>query len=140
MPRTGKEYCTEEELLAIANKIREAGGAEVLEAFMPSRPSDPSHCLIANALNFGCQVASYPNYRLDEHYNTIPIDIPDGFGTWGMHLPTREIAQMVADTMGWHYDPDHAPYTVRLPERVGNTAAAFDSGQGWTAKYVSDRL
>jgi hypothetical protein len=50
------EFATEAELLEFANKIREAGGANPLDALMPSTPSDSKACLIAQALNFSCVV------------------------------------------------------------------------------------
>lgn len=47
---------SEQEVLDICNKVREAGGANPLEGLMPARPNVPDSCLIAKALNFECRV------------------------------------------------------------------------------------
>lgn len=143
----GKEkwYATERQLLAFANKMREAGAADPLEALMPSKPKSPETCLIANALNFECSVHG--------------VDDDSG---WFMHLPanmSRERAQKIAAAVGceliegWHdgvgtfvqeasikndaYSFDRV-LVIRLPEKIGNTADAFDQGNGWTKKYAME--
>lgn len=51
------ERATLQETLDFANKVREAGGADALDALMPSSPQEPGSCLIANALNFSCEIS-----------------------------------------------------------------------------------
>lgn len=110
------EVATEEELLEFVNKGRAAGGANVLEALLPSRPKNPSSCLIANALNFGCTV--------------------NGSGAqWFMHLPKMKLdrAQKIADALGCplhgnYDDEDEGFYGIELPIHITNAAKAFDAG------------
>jgi hypothetical protein len=53
MPTT---RATLEQTLEFCNKVREAGGANPLDALMPGVPEDPDQCLIARNLNFSCRV------------------------------------------------------------------------------------
>lgn len=48
---------TEQETLDFCNKVREAGGADPIDAFFPSVIGDPNSCLIANGLNFDCYIS-----------------------------------------------------------------------------------
>lgn len=102
---------TEAELLEFVNRARAAGGANVLEALLPSVPSDPEFCLIANGLNFGCRVDSVND-------------------DWAMILPRMplERAQAIADALGCELDTDSVEWEIRLPEHIGNAAEAFDRG------------
>lgn len=140
-PGSGREYATEQELLDFANKIREAGGADVLEALMPSKPGDAEACLIANALNFGCSVrpvrGHLPTYE-------------DGSSPWVMEIggdedKLRELGEALdlpivtitrsrfnySTYLDEYYDVD----VLALPKHIGNAAEAFDSGLGWTREY-----
>lgn len=148
------ECLTEEELLEFANKIREAGGAELIEALLPSRPNDPSSCLIANALNFtsrvtggehygkqGFQIPEYPlqrggedafDYRdrLDAYYeakNDNRITLDSGDPTWVMKT-TPERAEKIGTALGlnWSVSPQEDVGNIELPEAVGNCAYLFD--------------
>lgn len=127
----GLSYATEDELLAFANKIRKAGGADALSALMPSVASSPSACLIANALNFGCSVDG----------GTVGLDNiikgPRGENRWVMHLSNdmpqrivKKIANAVDCPLG------QREHTILLPWHIGNAAHAFDNRNGWTAKYI----
>lgn len=119
---------TEQELLEFVNKAREAGGADVLQALLPSRPTDAEKCLIANGLNFGCQVTGFDN--ADEYAGK------DGYRyVWAMHLPgnvsdskASSIAEAldleVLDVVGESGGPVVGP----LPPHIGNAADAFDEG------------
>ena len=126
---TEATVATEQELLDFCNRVREAGGANILEELLPSIPGLGRECLIANALNFGCRV--WPVRRR-----------PDGlFSEWQMQLPeniTSEQAEAIAEAVGspvvwpkpdqWGQEP---PYVV-LPEHIGNAAHAFDERVAFT--------
>lgn len=125
-------YCTEEELLEFANKIRNAGGANIIEAFMPSVVGEPESCLIANALNFSCSV------------NPVHPHLPNGeFPAWHMMFPYRttcDEVELIAETVGCKCPPGYwggvIDDTIILPREIGNAAQAFDEGIGWTTKYA----
>lgn len=118
------DYCTEAELLAFANKVREAGGANILEALLPSSPNVASQCLIANALNFGCIVSvGYDQFK-------------DGCAKWEMSVPYTVDIGAIAKKIGCKVQLSTSWWSkIVLPRKVGNTAAAFDEGKGWTVKY-----
>ena len=134
-------YASEEELLDFANRLRACGGANALEALIPSVPRHPEQCLIANALNFSCDVRPLSRKA---HPNGVGIQ-------WVMVLPQNmdeDRAKQIADQM----ELPLIRYTLRkhmyecltvterwaleLPLKIGNTAQAFDERKGWTAKYL----
>jgi hypothetical protein len=119
------EYATESELLAFANKVRQAGGANPIPALLPAYPSDPNRCLIALALNFECEVDSA--YVLGTY--------EDKTRRWGMRT-THEIAGKLAEAEGFETIPvdstsDNAGCYVVLPQRIAACAVAFDKGEAF---------
>lgn len=119
---------TEAELLEFANKVRLAGGGEVISALLPSEKSAPNACLIANALNFDSEV----NVKDGELRNS------DNSWTWQMRFTgvadakAEAIAVAVGNELrrslgGW--------FAVTLPGHIGNAAHAFDEGLAFT-QYV----
>lgn len=127
---------TESELLEFANSVRRVGGADILEALLPSIPSDSLHCLIANALNFSCVVRGVHPRRYYEsgcpQWAMIPHQQTNG-------LSKNDLAQEIADALGletiWNTHDSQEPAThlqdffelqVILPETIGNAALAFD--------------
>lgn len=123
-----RRYATEDELLDFANKVREAGGADPIEALMPSKPKYARQCLIANALNFSCVVDSLAGGLLGKPR------------VWAMFLPedlSDEQKRRIADAVGSPIEDSYKGPCVRLPEHIGNAAAAFDekTHDGWVAKY-----
>lgn len=124
LPFAGKD-----ELLAYANRIREAGGANALEALLPSIPGNQEGCLIARALNFGCKV--YPLTSLK--------NLKDGSWEWVMETPNDDTARKLAKGIGartlrldYWQDVRAAKHEIEtrlvvlLPKRIGNAAHAFD--------------
>lgn len=118
---------TEEELLEFVNKGRKAGGANLLEALLPSVPSESSECLIANALNFSCAVL--PSFELTHN--------DDAILNWYMAVPTNmdiEQVEVVAEALDLVVDrlPNAEKYQQGrlgpLPAHIGNAAQAFDDG------------
>ena len=131
---------TEDELLEFCNSVRQAGGAEVLEALLPSTPGVPSECLIARGLNFDCTVG---NTVYGMAWNG--TGLRDGFfipGTdscfWVMtvHYGNSEDsmakAQEVANALGLTQFANE----IALPEHIGNAAEAFDQRVAFT-EYLS---
>lgn len=107
-------YATEEEVIEFANKIRKAGGANILDTLMPSQVSNTRHCLIANALNFSCRVITV--YKLE-----------GGQFKWNMILPSNLELSIDCERIG---------NAIVLPQHIGNAAHAFDCAtDGWTIKY-----
>ncbi len=121
---------TEEELLEFVNKARAAGGANILEALLPSTPSLASACLIANGLNFGCNVAAMPG--------TSSLQGKDGYRfVWAMHLPyniSPDQAEEIAKALGCelHGDDNGDLFIGPLPPHIGNAADAFDERLAFT--------
>lgn len=141
------KYATERRLLKFANKLRAAGDADPIDALMPSQPTEPKACLIANAVNFRSAVS--------------PIDgfWPNGDWHWHMTLPHNVSNERVAEiakavgcrTVTTDYraekvlDAEAAKRTlaagrkvrlvILLPKDIGNAARAFDLHVGWTTKY-----
>ncbi len=119
---TDVEIATEEELLEFCNRVREAGGADILEALLPSRPGNAHECLIANALNFGCSVRP-----VGEKRNGL-------FDKWKMDLPsnlTDEQAAAISEVVGSPVVGRRYSGVYRhvdLPPHIGNAAHAFDEG------------
>lgn len=120
---------TEQELLEFCNRVREAGGAEVLEALLPSRQGNANSCLIATSLNFGCSVGPNHDTKLDvEDYKYSNY----AYGEWHMRLPVgmeQERMEKIAEAAGGELHSEHYyyPYVV-LPEHIGHAAGAFDKG------------
>lgn len=118
------ERASIQEVLEFANKVREAGGANPLDALMPAVPAQPHACLIAKNLNFNCSV-----YGVDGHYDS------DGNPMWAMWFTPedREIRDRIADSLdlprvsesSWNGAP--LKEGVVLPERIGNVAQTFDN-------------
>lgn len=139
-PEYVSEVATEEELLEFCNKVREAGGANVLEALLPSEVNMPSACLIANALNFGCSVRGFYKEGDKDNFH------PDGDGSylWGMYFPrnmTDEAIEKVAAAVDCRIDRGWDGERVMvLPKHIGNAAAAFDSGDAFQEYRVTEDL
>lgn len=150
MPRTinGRKVATEQELLDFANAIRKAGGANVIEALLPSKTSDPKSCLIANALNFNCYVDSLSLADTKLFASGQSRLFASGQSRWFMYLSenmsierARDIAKAVPGIRLRHIDDGFGTsLAFSLPEHIGNAAAAFDSGDAFQEydKYRGD--
>lgn len=130
---------TEAELLEFANKVRLAGGANVLEALLPSTPSESKKCLIANALNFSCQVrpAGASGYSCGPK---VLATLPPS--KWEMVLPENMSlarAQKIANAVDCELVSSQSEYSnfkaLNLPAYIGFSAAAFDLGLAFT-EYI----
>jgi hypothetical protein len=113
-----------DEIISFANKIREAGNADLIDGLLPSVPEDANSCLIANALNFDCAVNSHS-------------------GDWCMEIADAEVGVEIAEKLGLDYNaPSYLDYVdddgeehweyegdcdIYLPEEIGLVAAAFDT-------------
>lgn len=110
MPRA-----TLEEVKEFANKVREAGGANPLDALMPAVPQESYSCLIARNLNFNCSVAGTDKL--------LPTADDEDQTYWGMFIEDPEVRQKIADSLGLEIFGD----AVILPEEIGDVAATFDN-------------
>jgi hypothetical protein len=121
------EYATVGEVLEFVNRVREAGGADTIEALPLAVPKNPRQCLLARALNFECEVRSLSRYD-------------DGAACWHMCLPykTRDEIKALAEAAGLETYEEYigADLSIVLPREIGNVARAFDKGEGWTYGYV----
>lgn len=119
-----RQFATKAEVLEFANAVRKAGGGDVIDALFPSTPDDGTACLIANALNFECEVRGNGWRRGGyESIDQVSSDI------WFMHVPNGEVALAIGRKLGLEVivpPHDSQPYKVVLPEHIGNAAAAFD--------------
>jgi hypothetical protein len=140
IPAGDYPVATEEELLEFANKMRKAGAAEPLEALIPSEPSNPKACLIANALNFSCTVAGSTN---GDHLRS-----KYGFRyVWAMYLPPntgKEQVKALSEATGVPIESfgdiaaGLSPILSPLPAHIGNAADAFDEGKAFQEFVVSE--
>lgn len=122
------EYATENEVLSFANALRRAGGANALDALMPSVQSSPGACLVANALNFGCSIV--PEGNSDS--------LRGEYEQWVMYVPNSVDVEAVAGAVNCFFrkDNEHGEHEILLPRRIANAAHAFDEAEdGWTLKY-----
>lgn len=119
MPDT--QRATFDQLLAFANKVREAGGGNPLDALMPSVPQDASQCLIARNLNFNCEVSG-----------------ADRDGRWYMNIEDPATVEAIAEKLDLEIRYGHqwieGQYTevarsLLLPVEIGNVARDFDEAQ-----------
>lgn len=124
---------TEEELIEFVNKGRAAGGADILSALIPSVPEEADICLIANALNFSCQVQCPPDAG--------GLVCEDGYRyRWAMlfsssmHHKTR---QTIADAYGLKVQSNGSLFWIELPAHIGNAADAFDEGLAFQ-EFIKD--
>lgn len=134
---------TKEELLEFANKVREAGEGTFIDALMPSYAHMTDSCLIANALNFECKVDSY--WKTESEESTCERN-------WYMFLGDRkDLALKIAEVIGStasETDPDplrepnrypeSRGWNVKLPQHIGNAAAAFDARLAFTEYRRAD--
>jgi hypothetical protein len=107
-----RERAEIDEVIEFANKLREAGGGEVINELMLSKPQDSDSCLIANALNF----SSFVN---------------DDYGVWAMHPQDSFITEKICDSTGlpkvFGGDYDNELVGVELPHKIALVAMAFDT-------------
>lgn len=124
------EYATQEETLAFANMVRQAGGGEVISELMPSEPEQSNSCLIANALNFNSNIQPLNDANGDL------VMFADGSQQWIMRVSNDELAKRIAthigcntvrvDSYGWRVSKD-GELALKLPKRIGNVADVFDT-------------
>ncbi len=114
------QRATLEELKDFANKVREAGGGNPLDALMPAVPQNATQCLIARNLNFNCTVTK-----------------PEMDGPWEMFVEDKKVAQKIGAAVWGFYAEDKVEYhraqfdtpecwSIDLPAEIGQVAADFD--------------
>lgn len=118
-----------DELLEFANKVRVAGGGEILEKLMPGVAANGAACLIARNLNFHSAV------------------LPQSDGSyWGMYVTDEKIRNKIVQELNLEIIPNRTVwsdqidifhkygddesmievYGIRLPDEIGKVAHAFD--------------
>lgn len=116
------EYADEAEVLDYCNKVRQAGGGEVIDALLPGIPSAAGSCMIARSLNFDSSV--YPGSSRKS-------------GRWVMETRSEEIAQKLVNA---GLGEQLGLTAIHLPKRIGLAAYAFDERQGWTHDLITTRV
>lgn len=110
-----RERAEVSEVIEFANKVREAGGGDVISGLLPSIPETPNSCLIANALNFDCSV------------NGDGID-ENGDSIWYMVTEDESIQEKIAEKLGLDTHLVSGVHkSIRLPVEIGLVAEAFDT-------------
>lgn len=130
---------TETETLEFCNRVREAGGGDVLQELLPSTPQEQNACLIANGLNFDCAVAPFergPDRREElerenglEHEPWVMkvINGEDGLGD-RIALELNLVVAGVTEEDSWNeWEEPEKEIEILLPERIANVARAFDA-------------
>jgi len=142
-----KLVATEQELIEFVNKIREAGGADVIDALFPSYKSEPKSCLIARALNFQCEVngtnkphswaRDYP--ELIGLYMTTARWLESNNYIWVMKVHHGSEFQSInkAEEIAEKLNLPRVENELLLPEPIGNAAEAFDDGRAFQ-EFVID--
>lgn len=105
------------EVLDFANRVREAGGANPLDALIPAVPEEPNECLIAKNLNFNCQVDGVNGFiGASADYN----------GAWCMIADDDTVATIAAALKLDIITDRYERKAVVLPRGIGAVAAAYD--------------
>lgn len=137
-----------EELIEFCNKVREAGGGKPLDALLPGIPMDSKACLIANNLNFHCQVGGCVGDGVTPADQNLISKVASEEG-WFMSVTDRTTRDKIAaaldlktcDSIEEEYDWDKQKtvrtewFSVLLPKKIGNVAHNFDES---CEAFVSD--
>lgn len=114
------ERASLEKVLEFANKVREAGGGNPLDALLPAVPADAQQCLIAKNLNFNCHVRQ------------------DGENNWVMVVRDEALARSICGALELQYDNNSEEeivgsgwrhveiFEILLPLEIGQVAEDFD--------------
>lgn len=121
---------TLDELLVFCNKVREAGGGELIDALMPGDECDPHSCLIARNLNFDCFV-NKTGGEPSSWFMAVPNEAVAEDISRKLDLPTTEVPNP------WYDEDDEYVVAVKLPVSIGRVAEAFDNYELPEAYYTS---
>lgn len=144
-------------VLEFANKVRNAGGANPIDALMPSVPEDSSACLIARNLNFSCDVEPISFLRAGTDIDNIDPRAHIHGDAWGMFVEDEDVLERIAEATGlpvvhapvltWTYDEgsdvegsyavDHLRSGIELPDELRDVAQSFDA---WSSGEPGDGL
>lgn len=111
---------SEQETLEFCNKVREAGGGVILDDLLPGIPSVSQECLIAQNLNFDCEV--------------LPVGAGDDYDRWQMHISGfldnpdwKEIARNISEKMDMPIEhTTDRKISLKLPPELAKVAHEFD--------------
>jgi hypothetical protein len=114
-----------EQVVNFANAVREAGGGSLIEELLPSVPEEPNSCLVANALNFDCDVNSHAGVWYMEIYESEKgIDIAEQLD---LEYDAPKYLDYVDDETGKEHYAYEGGCEIYLPEEIGLVAEAFDT-------------
>lgn len=127
------QRASNEELLKFANAVREAGGANPLEALMPAVPQESEQCLIALNLNFDCKVEGTSDQAEElglEEFGEAFEDTSSSNG-WSMYIGgprAKKIARAIRKKLGLKFveREESTEIEIPLPPEIGQAAADFD--------------
>lgn len=123
-----KEVATHDELLDFCNKVRKAGGGEILGSLLPGYTGNSQTCLIAKNLNFQCSVV--PFYKMVEGKEVKQAN------KWVMSIHDEYVLYRVAEevelTVDVRIKGSEFEVCLILPEHIGNAADAFDRELAFT--------
>lgn len=100
----------ESEVLDFCNKVREIGGADILDSLLPGTPGQKNTCLIARNLNFNCRI--------------MPLGSHNDPYSWVIEISDSNIATKIANEMELEYLYEGA---IKLPLALAEVAIKFDN-------------
>lgn len=106
-----------EKVLEFCNAVREAGGANPLDALLPSVPAESDSCLIARNLNFSCTVTPI-GHHLNPNKWIMLIEDEDTFDEIFDNLVEKGILSEQAkyDSNSFYLPPDIAKVAIIFDE------------------------
>lgn len=123
-----KERASLSELREFCNKVREAGGANPLDAILEAIPEEANECLIARNLNFSCKVQGVELEDVEIMDWQSKYDTSDD-EPWGMFVDSEKLAHSICEATGCDYVDQSVTkplFAVILPPMIGNFANNFD--------------
>lgn len=122
------ERASLEELREFCNTVRNAGGANPLDALLNAVPEEPNECLIARNLNFSCEVNGVSgNGYSKEVLDRLGVDS----SPWAMIVTDEGLAKKISSAIDSEYKTvesalDEFSYQILLPSKIGEVASQFD--------------
>lgn len=114
------------EVLDFCNRVRQAGGANILNDLLPGIPLDSSACLIAHNLNFDCEITPQGGSHSD--YNGWVMKIR---GSEAEEI--EQIANDISNEMDMAIVNEGISFSgsrffhLKLPSELAEVAAKFDN-------------
>lgn len=141
------ERASLDEVLEFANTMRRAGGANVLEALLPSEPGNSQECLIANALNFGCKIKPEVLSPNVDQIDSWVVEIPDSpellervSEATGMGIVDVPIVESIYHEDGGDFSHEilGGYSALHLPTKLAMVASDFDDARDYNDYELLD--